>query len=133
MGIRYELAEDLQIICTELSNLLFPHVKLDSVVCLRSFGSSTRNTLARCHALGKAMQIALGRKGFYVIEVISEKFDRLPEEEKIKTMIHELMHIPKTFGGGFIFHDVVNKKNVEKTYEKYLELKGLKNDKKFWF
>ena len=134
MGIRYEIAEDLQITCSKISNLLFPHVKLDSVVCLRSFGSSTRNTIARCHALGKAMQIALGRKGFYVIEVISEKFDKSSEEEKLKTLIHELMHIPKTFGGGFIFHNVVNRKNVEIMYQKYLNLTEEKHEKKkFWF
>lgn len=134
MGIRYEIAEDLQLKCVKISQLLFPHVKLDSVVCLRSFGSSTRNTIARCHALGKAMQIALGRKGFYVIEVISEKFDKSSEEEKLKTLIHELMHIPKTFGGGFIFHNVVNRKNVEIMYQKYLNLTEEKHEKnKFWF
>jgi predicted metallopeptidase len=57
--------------------LLFPHVKIDSVVCMRSFGSSSRGTIARCHALGKAMQLALGRKGFYVIEVINKRFDKM--------------------------------------------------------
>jgi predicted metallopeptidase len=133
MGISYEIDDELKEICSNISQLLFPHVQLDSVVCLRSFGSSTRNTLARCHALGKAMQIALGRKGFYVIEVISEKFDKLPEDEKLKTLIHELMHIPKTFGGGFIFHDVVNRKNVDRMYDKYIFLRNQENEKRFLF
>ena len=124
MGIRYELAEDIQIEVNEISKTLFPHVRLDSVVCLRSHGSSSRGTIARCHALGKAMQLALGRRGFYVIEVISRRFDKMSPEDKTKTLIHELMHIPKSFGGGFIHHDIVHERNVEKMYQHYCSLKG---------
>ncbi len=123
MGISYELAPDLQEKVNEISRLMFPHVKLDSVVCLRSFGSSSRGTIARCHALGKAMQLALGRRGFYVIEVISKRFDKMSSEEKTKTLIHELMHIPKSFGGGFIHHNIVHERNVEKMYQYYINLK----------
>jgi predicted metallopeptidase len=123
MPIRYEKAEDLQKQANEISRILFSHVKINDVVCLRSFGSTSRGTIARCHALGKAMQLALGRKGFYVIEVISSRFDKLSEEEKIKTLIHELMHIPKSFGGGFIYHNVVCHRNVERMYKHYINLK----------
>lgn len=124
MGISYEKAEDVQLEVDEIARTLFPHVKLDSVVCLRSFGSGSRGTIARCHALGKAMQIALERKGFYVIEVISNRFDKMNSAEKTKTLIHELMHIPKSFGGGFIHHNVVNERNVNKLYEHYMKIKG---------
>lgn len=120
MPIKYEIAHDLQEQINEIAGVLFPHVKLDSVVCLRSFGSTSRGTIARCHALGKAMQLALGRKGFYVIEVIHSRFDKLSEEEKIKTLIHELMHIPKSFGGGFIHHNIVHHRNVDKMYYSFL-------------
>jgi predicted metallopeptidase len=123
MGIKYELALDLQEQVNEISRLLFPHIKLDSVVCLRSHGSSSRGTIARCHALGKAMQLALQRKGFYVIEVISKRFDKMPEIDKVKTLIHELMHIPKTFGGGFIHHNIVHERNVEREFQRYINLK----------
>ena len=123
MPIRYELAPDLQKTINEIALLLFPHIKTDSVVCIRSFGSSSRGTIARCHSLGKAMQLALGRKGFYVIEVISKRFDKMSHEDKIKVLIHELMHIPKTFGGGFKHHDYVNEKNIEIEYQKYISLK----------
>lgn len=123
MSIKYELAPDLQKIVDEVALLLFPHIRIDSAVCIRSFGSKTRGTIARCHALGKAMQLAMGRKGFYVIEVISKRFDRLSEVDKIKTLIHELMHIPKSFGGGFKHHDYVCEENVEVEYERYINLK----------
>jgi predicted metallopeptidase len=126
MPIRYEHAPELQELANEISLILFPHVKTDSVVCLRSFGSSSRGTIARCHALGKAMQLALGRKGFYVIEVISKRFDKMSEVDKIKTMIHELMHIPKSFGGGFKYHDYVTEGNVEIEYQRYVNLRDKK-------
>ena len=123
MTIKYELAPDLQRIINELAILLFPHVKLDSVICIRSYGSSSRGTIARCHALGKAMQIALNRKGFYVVEIISKRFDKLSNEDKLKTLIHELMHIPKSFGGGFRHHDFVCDENIENEYQRYINLK----------
>jgi predicted metallopeptidase len=134
MKIKYELAPDLQKQVNEIATLLFPHVKLDSVICIRSFGSSSRGTIARCHALGKAMQIALGRKGFYVIEVISKRFDKMKEEDKTRTLIHELMHVPKSFGGGFKHHDYVCDKNVETEYQKYVNLKKRRYyyGDKFW-
>ena len=136
MGIRYELAPELQEIMNEIALLLFPHVKLDSVVCIRSFGGSSRGTIARCHALGKAMQLGMGlKKGFYVIEVINKRFDKLSEIDKIKTLIHELMHIPKTFGGGFVHHDYVTEENVDVEYERYINFKKRQNeygDKKWW-
>ncbi len=124
MPIKYEHAPDIQESINELANLLFSHVKTDSVVCLRSYGSSSRGTIARCHALGKAMQLALGRKGFYVIEVISRRFDKLSKIDQTKTLIHELMHIPKSFGGGFRHHNYVCHKNIEIEYQKYINLKG---------
>ena len=132
MGIKYELAEDIQKEVNELGKMLFPHVKLDSVVCIRSYGSSSRGTIARCHALGKAMQLALGRKGFYVIEVISRRFDKMSSEDKTKTLIHELMHIPGGFGGGFRPHKgYVERKNVDAVYKKLLIDRASKRQKRF--
>ena len=123
MPIKYEHAPDIQQKVNELATLLFPHVKLDSVVCLRSHGSTSRGTIARCHALGKAMQLALGRKGFYLIEAISKRFDKMSEADQVKTLIHELMHIPKSFGGGFRHHDYVCEKNIEVEYQRFLQCK----------
>jgi len=123
MPIKYEHAPDIQRRVNELAFLLFPHVKTDSVACLRSHGSTSRGTIARCHALGKAMQLGLGRKGFYLIEVISKRYDKMSEVDQIKTLIHELMHIPKSFGGGFRHHDYVCDQNIEIQYEKYMNLK----------
>jgi len=125
--MKYEDAPDLQKIADEISEFLFPHVIIDRVKCFRSYGSSTKRTIARCHALGKLMQKAIGVKAYYALEFLSEKFDRMSKEDQIKTIIHELMHIPGTFGGGFRHHDYVCEKNVNLLYKTYLEKSKNKN------
>ena len=131
--MRYEYAPDIQEIAVEVSKLLYPHVKVDRIKCFRSYGTSSRGTIARCHALGKLMQKAMGVKAFYALEFISERFDRLNKEEQVKTIIHELMHIPKTFGGGFRHHDWVCDKNINLHYKTYMNRKEEKNKNEGWF
>jgi len=115
--MKYEKAEDLKRRAEEIVNKMgWNHIDMTNVGFLRSFGSSSKGTIARCHAMGKAMQLALERKGFYLLEFISERFDKMSKEDQIKVILHELMHIPKTFGGGFIHHDRVNDRIVEKVY-----------------
>jgi len=121
--MKYEPAPDVQFIAEEISKMLFPHVILERVKYFRSYGSSSRGTIARCHALGKLMQKAIGVKAYYALEFISERFDNMNYEDKIKTIIHELMHIPKTFGGGFKHHDYVCDKNINFFYKQYENFK----------
>jgi predicted metallopeptidase len=118
--ISYKEDEALRNVMHEIIDALnMQHVDKSRVFCLRSHGSASRNTIARCHALPKVMQLSLKTDPVYVLEFISENFDRLSEEDKIKTVIHELMHIPKSFGGGFRHHDYVSRRNVDKFYERY--------------
>jgi len=132
VAIKYTEAPDIQQIAEEVvEKLEWNHIPLEHVSFIRSFGSAARRTIARCHALGKAMQIGMGRKrGFYLIEVISEKFDKLSQNEQLKVIIHELMHIPKSFGGGFVHHNKVHDKSVEHIYNHYC---SLKRDNNKWF
>jgi len=89
------------------------------VYCVRSRGSQSRRILARIHGLGRIWQEALRRPPAYIIEVVSENYDPLPEDEKEKTLIHELLHIPKGFSGGFRPHKgYVDRKTVEQMYKK---------------
>lgn len=117
--MKYDFAPDLQMKAEEISKMLFPHVVLERVKCFRSYGSSSRGTIARCHTVGKLIQKAIGIKAHYVLEFISERFDKMDEKEKTKTIIHELMHIPKSFGGGFKHHDWVCDKNINFFYKQY--------------
>ena len=82
----------------------FYHVVPQFVFCVRSRGSKARRTIARIHGLGKIWQGVLNLPPSYTIEVISEIYDKMSPEDKEKTLIHELMHIPGGFGGGFRPH-----------------------------
>ncbi len=119
--MKYEFASDIQRIAEEISRILFPYIKIENVKCFRSYGTSSRRTIARCHTIGKLMQKALNIRAYYVLEFLSERFDRFDEEEKIKVIIHELMHIPKSFGGGFKHHDFVCEGNINKYYREFYE------------
>jgi len=133
LAIKYFEAPDIKEIAVEMIvRLGWNHIHLDHIAFLRSKGSKSRRTIARCHALGKAMQIGMGlRKGFYLVEVISENFDKLPQDEQMKVVIHELMHIPKSFGGGFIHHDKVHDESVGSIYEHYCNLKKKESDSRW--
>ncbi|MDP3986645.1 MAG: putative metallopeptidase [Nanoarchaeota archaeon] len=117
--MKYEHAPDLQRIAEEISRFLFPHIDLNRVKCFRSHGSTSKRTIARCHTIGKLMQRTIGVPAYYGLEFISKRFDKMSKEDQIKVIIHELMHIPATFGGGFRHHDHVCDKNVEANYRAY--------------
>lgn len=130
--MRYEFAEDIQKTAEEMSKILFPHIDISHVRCFRSFGTSSRGTIARCHGLNKVMQKAIGIKAVYVLEFLTERYEKLGEEEKLKVIIHELMHIPKSFGGGFIHHDFVTERNVNRCYAEYKKKKYEKDRINNW-
>jgi predicted metallopeptidase len=123
--IRYELARDINDQVRDIIRRLeMEHIDESRVVWIRSKGSSSRRIIARCHALPKIMQLALQCDPHYVIEVISERFDGLKNEEQIKVLIHELMHIPHSFGGGFRAHrPYVTPRKVDKMYRKFIGTK----------
>jgi len=119
--IHYELAEDIGVKISDIiQKLRMAHLDESRIICVRSKGSRTRRIIARCHGLSRIMQSALGQKPHYVIEIISEKFDRLADDEQTRVLIHELMHIPHSFGGGFRHHKpYVTRRKVERMYEKF--------------
>ena len=131
--MKYEFDPEIQEIAEEISKMLFPHVDIGRIKCFKSYGTSSRRTIARCHALGKLMQKAIGIKAIYALEFLSERFDKLDEEEQLKVIIHELMHIPKTFGGGFKHHNVVTERNVNLFYKTYKAKKEEIKRNENWF
>jgi len=131
--MRYEIAEDLQKKAEEICKVIFPNVDITRIKCFRSYGTSSRGTIARCHSLEKLLQKALGVRPFYVLEFLSERFDKMSAEDQIKIIIHELMHIPNGFGGGFKHHNVVNDRNIKKLYLLYLEKTNQIEKNKSWF
>ncbi|MEK6927494.1 MAG: putative metallopeptidase [Nanoarchaeota archaeon] len=115
--MKYIYAEDLQARMEEIvTKLGMEHVDLKRVKCFRSHGSSTKRTIARCHTIGKLMQKTIGCEAHYAIEFL-ERFERMSAGDQDKVIIHELLHIPKTFGGGFRQHDYVCEEVVEKLHK----------------
>ncbi len=123
MPIEYSDAPDVKRLADEIADSLdFFHIVPQFVFCVRSRGSASRCTIARIHGFGRIWQETLNIPASYVIEVISERYDRLNEEDKEKTIIHELLHIPRGFTGGFrphrgyIDHEIVE--SLHRTFKK---------------
>ena len=122
--MKYEFAPDLQSRMEEMVLLLnLCHIDVSRVRCFRSSGSSTRRTIARCHTIGKLMQKAMNAPAHYAIEFL-EIFEKMKKDEQDKVIIHELLHIPKTFGGGFRQHDFVCEKNIDIMHSRFVQLKN---------
>jgi len=103
--IKYMVAPDVKRLADEIAESLdLFHVIPQFVYCVRSKGSKSKRTIARIHGFGRVWQETLNLPASYVIEVISERYDKLTQEEKEKTVIHELLHIPNGFTGGFRPH-----------------------------
>lgn len=86
-----------------LKTLSMPHIDINRVHCYRTTGSKVR-AYARTWAFPKIFQRALGVEAAYVIEVLSKHYDKLPDDEKKKVLIHELLHIPQNFSGALLPH-----------------------------
>lgn len=103
----------------------FDHVNPKRVVCYRSTNAATR-AYARIWGLGRIWQQALNLAPAYVIEVVSEKFDRLPHDEQDMVLIHELLHIPKTFSGALVPHKHKGGVNDRTVREVFAQIKRKK-------
>lgn len=111
---------------TILPHLNLPHIDPKRLTYLRGYGSKGR-AIARIWSLPTVWQLALNIQPQYVIEVIAERFDKMRFEDQDRTLIHELMHIPKTFSGALVSHrgpyHRINHRTVEVLYQRYLENK----------
>jgi len=118
---RFETADDI----TERISFIvkagrLSNISLERIFCIRSFGAKTR-AYARIWGLARVWQKTLGIKPAYIIEVVSERFDKLPAVAKDKILLHELAHIPKGFSGALVPHKNrggVNSRVVESLYDR---------------
>ena len=78
-------------------------IKKERIFYFRSKNSKTR-AYARIWGLSRIFQMALDIEPAYVLEVISEKFDKLRKRDQDEVLLHELAHIPKTFSGSLLPH-----------------------------
>jgi predicted metallopeptidase len=102
--IEWTEASDIDASVTRLKDLLdISWIDRSRIFCVRSSFANTR-AYARIWGLGKIWQITLHVPPAYIIEVISEKFDKLSDQEKDKVLLHEITHIPKNFSGALVPH-----------------------------
>lgn len=109
-----DIKEQIDILITQLN---FSYMKAENIHCIRSLDAKTR-AIARIWGMSRLFKEVAGIEPHYIIEVNTKRFDKLPPREKIKTLIHELMHIPKTFSGALLSHrgphHRINDREVEK-------------------
>jgi len=100
-----------------IERLHFDHIVAKQVFCIRSFDAKTR-AYARIWGMSPIFKEVAKIEPTYIIEVNNRQYEKLPPREKIKTLIHELMHIPKTFSGALLSHrgryHRINDREVEK-------------------
>ncbi len=134
MPIKYYPAPEIKKQVDQLAeDCDFYHVVPQYVYCIRSRGSKAKRTIARIHGLGKVWQGVFNMPPAYTIEIISEIYDKMSNEEKEKTLIHELMHIPDGFSGGFRPHKgYVERKNVEEVYNRLKKTRAAKKTQQYF-
>jgi predicted metallopeptidase len=125
--VKYERACD---VCSLVRLIVeagfFPHVRLERVGCVRSFGSRS-SAFARIYGAHRPWLLGLGCEPGYVIEVVSENFDRLPLRAKVEVVVHELLHIPRTFSGALRPHgSLVNDRRVREIADAVIEKLGVR-------
>ena len=118
----WEIASDIhQQIKILVKKLDFVHIKSQRIFVFRSYGSRSR-AQARIWALPKVWQKALKQMPAYCLEVISEKFNHLSQENQQRVLIHELLHIPKNFSGALLPHRrkgrIINQRLIELFFRK---------------
>lgn len=121
--MHYSPAPDIQKQIVQLINRLdFKHIKIKNVHCIRSFDAKTR-AYARIWGMAKLFKEVVGIEPHYIIEVNARKFDKLSPREKLRTLVHELLHIPKTFSGALLSHrgkyHRINDREIEKILKNF--------------
>lgn len=100
----WQKAHDVkQDIISILKIIDLPYIRTDRIFCYRTEGSKAK-AYARTWSMPKIFQDALDLKPAYVIEVLSNHYDKLDDDARKKVLIHELLHIPKNFSGALLPH-----------------------------
>ena len=128
--MKLQYAPDIQEKANDIIRELdLSYIDSTRIIYMRSSGSKA-NAYARIWELPRIWQKALEVEPHYVIEVLSEHFDGRSEEDKERTIIHELLHISKNFTGSLVPHKCFGKMRVghvavEKLHKEYRNKKSI--------
>jgi predicted metallopeptidase len=123
--MRFELAKDIQERINSMLNVLnYDHIDSSRIICIRSYNSKSK-AIARIWGLSKVWQKVLNIEPHYIIEVLHPRFEKYSKEDQDKTLLHELLHIPKKFSGGLVPHKCfgkrIDRRTVEELYKKHFK------------
>ncbi len=111
--MQLEKADDVRRLAEEINTKASLGLDLSKVIFLRSQRSKT-TAIARTLGLPPQWRYVFGEDKIYIIEVISEKFDKLTCHQKIYVVVHELLHIPSGMKGGLRNHTYREFRNIRK-------------------
>ncbi|RLF06065.1 MAG: metallopeptidase [Thermoprotei archaeon] len=123
--IEYKEAVEIYPIFKELCSAPgLDHIKLERIKVYYSFGTKTTSA-ARIYGIPKILQIAYNIEPAYAIEIVYENFSKLSWEDKIKVLIHELLHIPRTFSGALRPHGrYITSEIIDELYDRFSRKKS---------
>lgn len=126
-GVDWQVAEDIE----SRTNKLIKELELEwlsygRIFYYRSTGSTAR-AYARTWGLPRLWQTVLTVEPAYIVEVISEHFDKLTQRQQDEIILHELSHIPRNFSGALTPHTKKGHNNFkDKLRQMIVKLDSLK-------
>lgn len=103
--IKYLPAPDIKSRVKEIARSLgWSYINTEQVFVFKTLKSKAKYTKARCWGLPRILQKAWDLEPAYIIELLSDHFEGLCNEHQDKLLIHELLHIPRTFSGALKPH-----------------------------
>ncbi len=119
-SVSWEKASDIEKRLIKLLALSSLPYKIENITALRSYHSKSR-AYARIWGLSRVWQLSLKQGPHYVIEVLSEKYDALPDNKKDEILLHELAHIPGNFSGSLVPHIRYGKRSFRKKVDRLIQ------------
>ena len=118
VGRRHRIVKDprlTRLVAEIVKQLRLNYIDLSRVAVVRNLDSSSP-AFARIHSVSRPIAVAFDLGPLYAIEVIDKNFEKLDCLSKLKVLIHELMHIPKSFSGSLVPHrsHVFSESNLSK-------------------
>jgi len=126
MNLKFKRAiEEEELLKDIIEKLGWNYINSEQIRCVFSENSSSR-AVGRIWSTPRIFGFAFGSKPCYVVELIKNKYEKLSNKDKVKVLIHELMHIPKTFSGALSPHNKMGKtlvcNRLDTMYNKYYQL-----------
>ncbi|MDD5054569.1 MAG: putative metallopeptidase [Candidatus Nanoarchaeia archaeon] len=130
MNLKFQRAmKEEEIVKDIVDKLGWNYLNTEQIRCVYSKNTSSSRILGRIWSTPKIFSEVFETKPLYVIELIEKRYIKLSEKDKIKVLIHELLHIPKTFSGALSPHKgmakTLNCQTVDALLREYYEKSGI--------